>query len=59
MFAGLLYGAMLKDLVEHPDGREAQGEVCGKGCRVPCPLGAPPCVHQPVSGPSPAPLGFL
>ena len=33
---------MIKDTDEHPDGRDAQGKVCGKGCGTSVPsLGVP------------------
>ena len=31
MFTGLLYKDIIKNIDEHPDGRDAKGKVCGKG----------------------------
>ena len=54
---------MLKDTVEHSDGIDKEGKVCGKGCRDSMPSGhatlpAPPCVHPPGSSPNPRLWGF-
>lgn len=43
---------MIKDTGDHPDGRDAQGQVCGRGAELPClsqhtALPAPPCVSTP------------
>ena len=31
-FTGFLWKAIVKDIDDHPGGKDAQGKVCGKGC---------------------------
>lgn len=60
MFTGLLYKDLIKNIDEHPDGRDAKGtvqRVPREGPSTPVGRGGPPSqhmdVHQPGSSPNP------
>ena len=51
---------MIKDTDEHPDARDVQSKVCGKGCGALSRDHSPSTSsdHQPVSSPDPIFVGF-
>ena len=66
MFISLLQKDMIRNMYEHPDGRDAQGKVCGKRGRVSMPSPSGPvspylsvCIHKPRNSLIPVLLNFM